>query len=124
MNERLQQLEQENNEMRAQNLQYQHQIETRANEQALGSSRFRAEIRPMPSLETPAEMITNDVGLVRTPDNNQTEPSQGEQTNPPINNVRNFAGTIQPGVSDIPMPTGTHEAELQRRLNEMEDLIR
>ena len=32
MNERLQQLEQENNEMHAQNLQYQHQIETRANE--------------------------------------------------------------------------------------------
>ena len=55
MNERLQQLEQENNEIRAQNLQYQHQIETRANEQALGSLRFRVEIRPMPSLETPAE---------------------------------------------------------------------
>ena len=94
MNERLQQLEQENNEMRAQNLQYQHQIETRANEQALGSSRFRAEIRPMPLLETPAETVTNDVDTVRTPENNRTEPSQGEQIIPPINNMQNFAGTI------------------------------
>ena len=70
MNERLQQLEQENNEMRAQNLQYQHQIEARANEQTLGSSRFCTEIKPMPSLETPTEMVTNDVGTVRTPNNN------------------------------------------------------
>ena len=108
----------------ARSLQYQHQIETRANEQALGSSRFRAEIRPMPSLETPAETVTNDVSTIRTPDNNRTEPSQGEQITPPINNVRNFASTIHPGMSDIPMPTGTHKAELQRRLNEMEDLIR
>ena len=110
--------------MRAQNLQYQHQIEARANEQAPSSSRFRAEIRPMPSLETPAETVTNDIGTIRTPDNNRTEPSQVEQINPPINNVRNFAGTTQAGMNDIPMPTGTHEAELQRRLNEMEDLIR
>ena len=78
----------------------------------------------MPSLETPAETVTNDIRTVRTPDNNRTEPSQVEQINPPINNVRNFAGTTQAGMSDIPMPTGTHEAELQRRLNEMEDLIR
>ena len=55
MNERLQQLEQENNKMCAQNLQYQHQIETQANEQTLGSSRFRTKIRPMPSLDTPTE---------------------------------------------------------------------
>ena len=39
MNERLQQLEQENNEIRTQNLQYQHQIEVRANEQTPSSSR-------------------------------------------------------------------------------------
>ena len=31
---------------------------------------------------------------------------------------------IQPGANDNQIPIGTHEAELQRRLNEMEDLIR
>ena len=42
----------------------------------------------------------------------------------PINNVRNFAYAPQPSASDVLIPSGTHEAELQRRLNEMEDLIR
>ena len=78
----------------------------------------------MPSLETPTEMVTNDVDTIRTPDNNRTEPGQGEQTTLPINNVRNFADSIQPGANNIPIPTGTHEAELQRIMNEMEDLIR
>ena len=79
--------------MRAQNLQYQHQIETRANEQTLGSSRFRIEIRTMSLLETPTETVTKDVGTIRTPNNNRTELGQGEQITLPINNVRNFADT-------------------------------
>jgi len=78
----------------------------------------------MPSLKTPTETVTNDVNAIRTPENNQTEQGQGEQTTLPIHNVRNLAGTIQPSASDVPTPTGTHEAELQRRLNEIEDLIR
>ena len=78
----------------------------------------------MPSLETPTKTVTNDVGTIHTSDNNRAEPGQGEQITPPINNLRNFTGTIHPGVNDIPVPTGTHEVELQRRLNKMEDLIR
>ena len=78
----------------------------------------------MPSLETPTETVTHKAGIIRTPDNNRTKPGQGEQITLPVNNVQNFVGTIQPGANDIPISTGTHEAELQRRLNEMEDLIR
>ena len=67
MSERLQQLEQENNKMRVQNLQYQHQIK-----QTPSSSRFHTDVRPMPLLETPIEMVTNNqtIGIVRTPLNN------------------------------------------------------
>ena len=53
MSEWLKQLERENNDMRTQNLQYQNQIE-----QTPSSSRFCAEVRPMPSLETPIETVT------------------------------------------------------------------
>ena len=56
---------------------------------------------PMPPLKTPTEMVTNDIGTVHTPNNNRTEPGQGEQTTLPINNVRNFADTLQPGASDV-----------------------
>ena len=60
MNEWLQQLEQENNEMHAQNLQYQRQIEARANEQTPSISRFYTDVRPMPSFKTLIEKITNE----------------------------------------------------------------
>ena len=48
-------------------LQYQHQIE-----QTPSSSRFHTDVKLMPSLETPIEMITNDqaTGIVHTPINN------------------------------------------------------
>ena len=69
MNEWLQQLEQENNEIHAQNLQYQHQIEACANEQKASSSRFRTNVKPMPSLKTSIETSTNDhiIGTMCTP---------------------------------------------------------
>ena len=124
MNEWLQELEQENNMMRAQNLQYQHQIEARANEQTPGSSQFCTKVGPMPLLETLTETITNDVGAICTPNNNRTELGQGEQVTLLINNVRNFANVPQPGANNNLIPSGTHEAKLQRWLNEMKDLIR
>ena len=80
MSERLKQLEQENNDMRAYNLQYQNQIEQNQIKQTPNSSRFRAEVRPMPSLETLIETVTDDhaTGMAHILINNKTELSQGE----------------------------------------------
>ena len=80
----------------------------------------------MPPLETPTETITDDhiAGMAHIPINNRTKLDQGEQVNLPINNVRNSTGLSQPGTNEVLIAFGTHEVELQRRLNEMEDLIR
>ena len=74
MNKRLRQLEQDNNKMCAQNLQYHHQIEARANEHTPSNSRFYTDVRSMPLLETPIKTITNDQtnGVRCTPIDNQT----------------------------------------------------
>ena len=80
MNEWLQQLEQENNEMHVQNLQYQHQIEECANEETPSSLRFRTNVRLMPLLETLIEKVTNDqiTSVMRTLINNRAEQNQEE----------------------------------------------
>ena len=80
----------------------------------------------MPSLETPIKTVTNDqvTGIALIPINNRVELGQGEQVTLPINNTRNSTDISQLGVSEVLIPSGTHEAELQCRLNKMEDLIR
>ena len=126
MSEQIRQLEQENNEMRVQNLQYQHQIEARANEQTPSSSRFCTDIRSIPLLETPIKTITNDKknGARRTPINNRADQNQEEQVTLLVNIARTFGGIIQSNAISISLPSNTHKAKLQRQLNEMVDLIR
>ena len=96
MSERLQQLEHENNEMHAQNLQYQHPIE-----QTPSSSRFHTDVRSMPSFETPIETVTNDqiTGAIHTPINNQAELNQEEHVTLPVNTARISVDIVQPNVS-------------------------
>ena len=42
----------------------------------------------------------------------------------PVNRACIYENISQPNASGILIPSSMHEAELQRRLNEMEDLIR
>ena len=116
MNKQLCQLEQENNEMRPQNLQYQHQIEARTNEQTPSSSRLCTDVRSMPLLETPTETITNNQtnGERRTLIDNQADQNQEEQVILPMNTTRVSGDIVQPSAISVSLPSSTHEAELQR----------
>ena len=114
MNEWLHQLEQENNEMHASNLQYQHQIEAHANKQTPSSSRFHTDVRPMLPLETPIKIVTNDqtTSVMRTLIGNQAEQSQEEHVTLPMNTTRVSADIVQPNVISILIPSSTYEVEL------------
>ena len=112
MNEWLQQLEQENNEMHVQNLQYQHQIEECANEETPSSLRFRTNVRLMPLLETLIEKVTNDqiTSVMRTSINNRAEQNQEEHVTLPMNTTQVYADFSQPNVISVLIPSSAHEA--------------
>ena len=80
----------------------------------------------MPSLETLIETITDCqiTGATRTLVQNRAEPILDEHVVTPLNPVQVSPYILQPNVGSNLIPLGTHEAELLRRLNEMEDLIK
>ena len=90
------------------------------------SSRFRTSIRSMPSLKTPNETITNIQanGTEHNPSNDQANQTQEEPIAPSTYTLQSSENIAQPNAISILLPSNTHEVELQRRLNEMEKLIR
>ena len=76
----------------------------------------------MTSLET----VSNDqtTGIVRTLVNNRAKQNQEEHMTLPVNTARIFTNISRPNTNGDLILLGTHEAKLQRRLNEMEDMIR
>ena len=80
----------------------------------------------MPSLKTPDHTITNvqGNGLRHNPTNDQPNQIQEEPTTLLVNAQHPSGNIIQPNALSVPLSSTTHEAKLQRQLNEMEDLIR
>ena len=111
MSERLCQLEQENNKMCKQNLQYKHQIEARINKQTPSSSRFYTNIRSMPSLKTLNEKIANIQanGAWYNLTNDEANQNQEELVAPSANVVH----PSKLSAINVLLPSNTHEAELQ-----------
>ena len=74
------------------------------------------------SIKTPIEIVTNDqiTGVIRKMINIWAEQDQEEQVTLPMNKTQ----LAQPNVIGVSIPSSVREAELQRRLNEMEYLIR
>ena len=76
----------------------------------------------MPSLETPDDTITNipRSGPGHNSTNDQAHHTQEEPNVAILNTSQPFGNTAQPNALVVLL---THEAELQRRLNDMEDII-